>query len=112
VTTVADLVDPAEIEAIVGVERHPTEHWGRAVSAEGTVYILHSQDCRDSGIDLRECPYSVALDRGIEHPYPWTGWRRVQDRAVRLDLSRGYLMPAFEVVIAELRKQRGETNRG
>lgn len=103
----SDLVDPTEIETIVGVSRHTTEHWGRAVSAEQTVYILHSQECRDSGIDLRECPYSVALDRGIEDWFPWAGWRRVQDQAVRLELSRGYLMPAIDTV-----KEAKEASRG
>lgn len=91
-------VDPAEIERIVGVSRHATEHYGRAVSAEQTVYILHSQECKDTeaaGFDLRECPFSVALDQGIDKPFPWTGWRRVQDQPVRLEITRGYLMPEF-----------------
>lgn len=62
------MVDPVpteDIERIVGVPRHPTEHYARAVSAEQTVYVLHSQKCLDSGIDLRECRYSLALDNGI-----------------------------------------------
>lgn len=91
----SELVPAEDIEQIVGVERHPTEHYGRAVSAEETVYILHSQDCFDRGIDLRKCSYSVALDRGIEHPLPWTGWRRVQDKPTRLSIQRGFLMPDF-----------------
>lgn len=66
-----DLVPAEDIERIVGVERHSTEHWGRAVSAEGRVYILHSRECLDSGRDLRECPYSLALDNGID-PFDWT----------------------------------------
>jgi hypothetical protein len=68
---VSDIVPAEDIERIVGVERHPTEHWGRAVSAEQRVYILHSQECLDSGRDLRECPYSLALDNGID-PFDWT----------------------------------------
>jgi len=74
----SDLVPADRIEAIVGVARHPTDHIGRAVSAEETVYILHSQECRDSGVDLRECPYSLALDFGID-PGAW-----VKDAPVRL----------------------------
>jgi len=74
----SDLVPADRIEAIVGAVRHPTGHIGRAVSAEGTVYILHSQECRDSGVDLRECPYSLALDFGIDPG----GW--VEDAPVRL----------------------------
>lgn len=74
----SDLVDPAIIEQIVGKKRHRTRHYGRAVSREQTVYILHSQECRDSTPDLRDCPFSLALDRGIEVEH----WR--QDAAVRL----------------------------
>lgn len=61
-----DLVPADEIEAIVGVARHQSKHFARAVSAERKVYILHSQGCLDDEIDLRDCPYSLALDRGID----------------------------------------------
>lgn len=61
------LVPGDQIEAIVGVSRHDIDHYARAVSAEQTVYILHSRQCLDSGRDLRECPYSLALDNyGID----------------------------------------------
>lgn len=100
-----DLVNVSEIERIVGVRRHVSDHYGRAVSAEQTVYILHSEACRDSGIDLRNCVYSVALDLGIEHVLPWTGWRRVQDRPTRLSLLRGFLMPDFDDYRKECRAQ-------
>jgi hypothetical protein len=99
---VSELVDPTGIEAIVGVSRHATEHYGRAVSAEQRVYILHSAECRDSGRDLRECPFSIALDRGIEHDLPRPGWRSVQDRPVRLEIAAGYLVPDFETYRAAL----------
>jgi hypothetical protein len=79
------LVDPDEIEKIVGVQRHPTEHWARAVSAVRKVYVLHSQECRDSGTDLRECEFSLAMDRGIE-PGDWDG---VEDTAVRVLIDDG-----------------------
>lgn len=61
----SELVPPEEIEGIVGAERHPFLHIGRAVSAEGRTYILHSQLCVNSGRDLRDCSYSKALDRGV-----------------------------------------------
>jgi hypothetical protein len=73
------LVDPTVIEKIVGVRRHSREHYGRAVSAEQTFYILHSQRCLDSGVDLRECVYSVALDEGIKS-YVWDDLRRAARR--------------------------------
>jgi hypothetical protein len=68
-----DLVPAQDIERIVGVKRHGWAHIGRAVSAEQRVYILHSQRCLDSGIDLRECKYSVALDDGIDLD-DWGEW--------------------------------------
>lgn len=99
----ADLVSAEEIEGIVGAERHATEHWGRAVSSEQTVYILHSRECLNSRIDLPACPYTVALDRGIDSTIPWSGWRHVQDRPVALELFRDYLVPARHEVKASLR---------
>lgn len=63
--SMTDIVPTEDIERIVGVERHATEHWARAVSAEKCVYILHSHECLNSGVDLRECRFSRALDNGI-----------------------------------------------
>ena len=83
------LVPADRIEEIVGVKRHQRAHYGRAVSAERTVYILHSQRCKDSGIDLRECLYSTALKNGIDS----TGeWRDKQDVAVMLGIWEGRLV--------------------
>lgn len=89
----ADLVPASDIERIVGASRHRQAHLGRAVSAEQRVYILHSQRCLDSGIDLRECPYSKALDRGI-HRDQWDGF---EDQAVLLAVWRESLRPLFRV---------------
>lgn len=84
------IVPADRIERIVGVKRFLHDHWARAVSAEQTVYILHSQDCINSGTDLRECPYSQALDRGID-PSAW-----VQDEPVEVMLFDGILCMATE----------------
>ncbi len=85
-----NLVPPAEIEGIVGVPRHATEHWARAVSAEQQVYVLHSAQCRDSGIDLRCCAFSIALDRGID----LGDWDGVEDTAVPVMIGDdGLLFP-------------------
>lgn len=78
-----DLVPAEDIERIVGVDRHPTDHYGRVVTAEQTLYILHSRQCCDSGRDLRECGFSVALDRGIE----LESWREYLDLPVQLGIS-------------------------
>ena len=53
----SNLVPAEDIERIVGAQRHASRHYGRAVSAEQTVYILHSQQCKDSGIDLCDCEF-------------------------------------------------------
>ncbi|KJL45602.1 hypothetical protein [Microbacterium trichothecenolyticum] len=84
-------LEPAELtERIVGVPRHPTIHAGRAVSTEERVYILHSSECIDSGIDLRECRFSIALDEGIDMDL----WERWQDHPVQLAvLLDGRLAP-------------------
>ena len=85
-----ELVDASEIEQIVGTERHPTQHRGRAVSRELMVYILHSEQCRDGGVDLRECPFSVALDHGIFAD----DWDGQEDRPVTLTIGpRRTLVP-------------------
>ncbi|MCZ2837159.1 hypothetical protein [Modestobacter sp. VKM Ac-2985] len=86
----SDLVPALEIEEIVGVDRHPTEHWGRAVSAEQTVYILHSEACLASGVDLRDCEFSVALDSGID----MRDWSKREDQPVQLGIDAdGWLVP-------------------
>lgn len=85
-----ELVDPSEIERIVGFERHPTRHYARAVSVEQIVYILHSHACKDSGMDLRECPFSQALNNGIDE-YDWSD---MEDQAVRVTIDmRRKLIP-------------------
>lgn len=83
------LVAPDRIELLVGARRHPRQHLGRAVSADETIYILHSKECRATGIDLRDCEWSQALDRGIELG-EWVGY---EDRPVALTLQDGRLFP-------------------
>jgi hypothetical protein len=93
---VSDKVPTDEIERIVGVSRHDSDHIGRAVSDEQQVYILHSKECLDSGIDLRECEFSVALDLGI-NPLMWGPW---EDVPVVLALwSTGRLIPLRKVPV-------------
>lgn len=71
----SDLVPTEEIDA---------EHWARAVSAEQTVYVLHSRECLESGTDLRQCRFSLALDNGIRQD-EWT-----EDRAVIVDVAGAF----------------------
>jgi hypothetical protein len=94
----SNLVPTEDIERIVGATRHQHLHYGRAVSAEQTVYVLHSHECRDSGIDLRDCPFSLALDRGIRTA-TWNGW---EDTPVELLIAgSGRLMPLKRVPVGE-----------
>ncbi|UOQ58574.1 hypothetical protein MUN78_07050 [Leucobacter allii] len=90
-------MDATSVERIVGRRRHPTLHFGRAVSAEERVYVLHSEECRSSTPDLRDCEYSIAQDRGIDAFYPWLFWSTRQDRAVELRVKRGWLIPMHAV---------------
>jgi hypothetical protein len=83
-------VDSSKIEGIVGVSRHPTDHYGRAVSAEQVFYILHSQRCVDELDDLRDCDYSRALDETVIDD------RWVQDEPVVLAVEDWFLVPAEE----------------
>lgn len=86
----SDLVPADQIEQIVGVERHPTRHYARAVSAEQTVYILHSHRCKDRGVDLRECLFAVASGKGIDED----DWSDMEDRPVQVTINRsGRLIP-------------------
>lgn len=86
----SDLVPSDQIEKIVGVQRHQTRHYARAVSAEQMIYILHSRDCLDSGLDLRDCEFSLALDNGIG---ALTG---CQDRPVFVAVEDDELVPVQE----------------
>lgn len=72
----SELVPAEDIERIVGVSRHRKAHYGRLVSSEQAVYILHSKECLGSRIDLRDCRFSIALDRGIEAKQ-WAGYKDV-----------------------------------
>lgn len=58
-----DIVPADQIETLVGARRHPTEHIARGDTATGRVYILHSAKCRLRYRDLRDCPWSLALDQ-------------------------------------------------
>lgn len=83
---------PAEkIEQIVGARRHPSIHLARAKSDERWVYVLHSETCLEEfGEDLTQCPYSCALDDGIE----LSAWAEEQDHPVAISIgSDGRLVP-------------------
>lgn len=85
-------MEPAEtIEATVGAPRDPWLHFGRAVSAEQRVYVLHSDECREIYADLRDCPFSKALDRGIDVE-EWEGFEDVPVR-LRVSAASMRLMP-------------------
>lgn len=88
----SNLVPAEDIEKIVGQQRHNRVHYGRAVTAEQTLYVLHSHECLESGIDMRDCEYSTALDHGIDAAQ-WAGF---EDEAVVLyidHLGPGRLRP-------------------
>ena len=94
----SDLVDPSSIEEIVGVKRHIRRHYARAVSSTQTFYILHSQRCLDNRIDLRECRFSLALDRG---GVDLGVWDDLQDRPFVLGLDQQERLVPLVVTTAE-----------
>ena len=97
----SEIVPREHIESIVGSPRQKYLHMARAVSAEQTVYILHSFECLDTYRDLRDCPYSIALDEGINEDL-WP-----QDVCVEAAIdSTGYLVPAPSLVVSEHRKDQ------
>lgn len=55
-----------EIENIVGRKRSVKDHYARAVSAAQTMYVLHTRGCLALNADLRDCPWCLAPDRGID----------------------------------------------
>lgn len=83
------LVDTDVIEQIVGRPRHQSIHYGKAVTGEKTIHVLHSQACLDYSKDLRQCRYSQALDNGIDQ----TAWARWQNKPVILCVINGKLLP-------------------
>ncbi|KQY58336.1 hypothetical protein ASD11_01325 [Aeromicrobium sp. Root495] len=86
----SELVDPVEIERIVGVPRHASQHQARAVSSERKVYVLHSVECVQEYADLRECPYSAALGEGIREQQ----WPADAPTPVLIDSESGQLCPS------------------
>lgn len=88
----SDLVDSNEIEAIVGHARAEHTHWGRMSTTDQKFYILHSRRCLESGVDLRLCEYSLALDTAFD-PIEFEG---LEDTPVPLELWCGVLLPADE----------------
>lgn len=86
----SERVPAAEIEKIVGVTRHPIQHWGRMV--RGRMFILHSTACKGEFDDLRDCPFSLALDGGI-HLADFYGHLEGHPVMLGIDPS-GWLVPA------------------
>lgn len=77
------IVPAATIGGIVGADRRDSDHIGRAVSDEARVYILHSSQCVAEYDDLRDCPFSQALDRGVDGGV----WEHFEDVPVLLAIS-------------------------
>ena len=86
-----DLVPPEDIEKLVGLLRNSWRHVGRAVPEDDIFYIMHSHECLARDIDLRECEFSIALDRGL-----WkTDWRDYENCPCELKINKaGRLVPA------------------
>lgn len=88
---ITTLVDVNDIENIVGYRRHPEFHIARAISEEEHIYVLHSKDCHKANDDPTTCPFSVAVDAGIDTDL----WQYYYDAPVRVyvDPQDGKLWP-------------------
>lgn len=86
-----NLVPHEDVPRIVGRPRHPTLHFGLADPESELLYILHSVECFESGRDLRECPFSLALDQGA----PMDVWESYENQPVELAITEccGNLVP-------------------
>lgn len=84
------LVDPEKIESIVGVKRHARAHFGRMSHTDRILYILHSKLCLEDNEDLRQCKFSLALDRGLD-PKKWEGFENL---TIPLQVIDDKLVPA------------------
>ena len=76
-------------------------HFARAISAEKTVYLLHSRECKRTNSDLRECRFSVALDTGIT-----AMWDHAQDVPVLAGIWEDRLIPVRIISGTERGAQR------
>ena len=77
-------------QEIVGAERDSYCHIARADSERQVVTILHSGRCLNHYEDLRDCPFSLSLDRGIKE----ADWRGHEDRPVVVEIEpNGNLVP-------------------
>ena len=92
----AHLVPPESIEKIVGVPRDQTKHIARAVSGEEQVYILHSQECVDSGIGLLNCEFTHALDDTDFSTHEQ--WKGKFDNPQWVEVYSGDLVPAWHEI--------------
>jgi hypothetical protein len=86
---VSILIPPQDIERLVGAVRHETLHLARAATAEQTVYVLHSHECKGLYVDLRDCPFSMALNNGIDQDV----WDDSMDRVVAVSVEADRLVP-------------------
>ena len=85
-----DRVPAGRVARIMGAPRHATKHLAKAVSAERVVYILHSQECLTMFDDLRDCPFSLALDTGVDV----AEW--VENQPAEVAIEDGRLIPTAE----------------
>jgi hypothetical protein len=90
----SDFVPSDHVEEIVGAKRDNTLHLARAITAEQRVYLLHSVECVEEFEDLRECEFSLSLEKGIYFEL----WEELFDEAVVVTLGHyGELHPARRV---------------
>lgn len=85
-------VEPDKIEAYVGMPRHAHLHWAKL--DRDVLFILHSERCLKAHKDLRDCPYSKALDLTVLSDGYWGIWEACMgEPKVPMIDPEGYLVP-------------------
>jgi len=89
----SNLVNSKEIEEIIGAPRNRKAHFGKLITAEDKIYIMHSYECVFKNEDLRQCEFSKAMD----HSTPEKLWNKFEDKTVLLGVMSGSLVPLLEL---------------
>jgi len=97
-------IPATEVETLVGVKRHETDHYARADSERQVTYVLHSKECLNEGDDLPadDCAFSAAQDLGIVEVA--SEWEGCEDQPLKVEIDEdGYMVPSYVEIPEERR---------
>lgn len=97
-------IPATEVETLVGIQRHATDHYARSDSKARRTYVLHSKECLSEADDLpaADCVFSAAQDLGIDEVA--SEWEGCEDQPLKVELDDdGYMVPAYVEIPEERR---------